>query len=336
VRDLFRNFGRSHEAFLLIAVVLVGFILAVATPTFLSWRNLFNLIDSYAATGVFGAGLLLVLIAGGIDISFTATAAISQYLTASLLVARGGDWVSVFAVSAVVGAAIGTLTGLLVHTLRVSAIIVTIATLNMLYGVLIFVTNGAYIYDLPDWFTDGGSLVEIADTPDSTYSISIQAAVLAVVLAATAVILRHSSVGRQIYGLGGNAEAARRLGVNILRLHLLVYGYMGLLAGIAGVIEAQLAHSVAPAALIGTELDVLAVVLLGGASLAGGVGGVFGTILGLALLAELQNGLVLLGISSYWSRLLVGSVIIVSSGAAVLGRRAQAARARTDKVPARG
>jgi len=333
MHSAWRRAARSHEAVLGGAVLLVGIALSLATRNFLSWHNLFNLIDSYAATGIFAAGLLVVLIAGGIDISFTATAAVSQYLTASVLVAYGGNWFTVFAVSAALGAAIGALTGVLVHTLRVSAIIVTIATLNMLYGALIFATNGAYIYDLPDWFTDGGSIWQIADTADSSYSISVQALALAAALLATALLLRRTSVGRQIHALGGNAEAARRLGLNILRLHLLVYGYMGLLAGIAGVIEAQLAHSVAPAALVGTELDVLAVVLLGGASLAGGIGSVGGTVLGLALLAELQNGLVLLGISSYWSRLLVGSVIIVSSGAAALGRRARAAPARPAGAP---
>ena len=101
-------------------------------------------------------------------------------------------------------------------------------------------------------------------------------------------------------------DAAQRLGFHVFRLNILVYGYMGFVAGIASLVQAQLAQSVTPTVLVGKELDVLAAVVLGGASLTGGVGTVFGTILGVALLAILQNGLVLLGVSSYWNQLFVG------------------------------
>jgi simple sugar transport system permease protein len=115
--------------------------------------------------------------------------------------------------------------------------------------------------------------------------------------------------------MGANPAAAQRLGFNLFRLHLLVYGDMGFLAGIASLVQAQLAQSVAPTVLVGKELDVLAAVVLGGASLVGGIGTVFGTILGLALLAIIQNGLVLLGVSSYYSQFFTGLVILISVSA---------------------
>jgi simple sugar transport system permease protein len=125
-------------------------------------------------------------------------------------------------------------------------------------------------------------------------------------------LLNRTNIGRQIYAVGGNRDAAQRLGFHIFGLTALVYGYMGLTAGIASLAQAQLAQSVAPTVLVGKELDVVAAVVLGGASLSGGVGTVFGSFLGLTLLAIIQNGLVLFGVSSYWTPFFNGLVILVS------------------------
>ena len=112
--------------------------------------------------------------------------------------------------------------------------------------------------------------------------------------------------------MGGNPETAARLGVDIRRLKMLVYGYMGLVSGIASVVQAQLVQTVAPNAIVGRELEVVAAVVLGGASLAGGTGSVLGTVLGVSLVAIMQNGLTLLGVSSYWHQVFLGAVIVIS------------------------
>jgi simple sugar transport system permease protein len=127
--------------------------------------------------------------------------------------------------------------------------------------------------------------------------------------------------------MGGNPDAAQRVGFNILGLHLIVYGYLGFFAGLASIVQAQLAQTVMPNSLVGRELDVLAAVVLGGASLNGGVGSVLGTILGVTLLAMIQNGLVLVGVSSYWLQFITGFVILVSmSTTAIQSRRGQLRR----------
>jgi ribose/xylose/arabinose/galactoside ABC-type transport system permease subunit len=149
--------------------------------------------------------------------------------------------------------------------------------------------------------------------------------ILAVVLAfaTTWVVLRGTNVGRQIYAMGGNPDAAQRVGFSIYLLHLIAYGYLGMFAGLASVVQAQLAQTVMPNSLVGRELDVLAAVVLGGASLNGGVGSVLGAVLGVTLLAIMQNGLVLLGVSSYWFLFISGFVILVSmSSTAIQTRRA--------------
>ena len=316
-----RRQERGTTFYLLIVTLVLGFVLSVSTESFFSLRNLLDLLSSYAFVGVLAAGLLVVLISGGIDISFTATASIAQYVMMAYLIDYDGNWLIAFAMAGVIGIALGAVNAVLIHYLRVSSIIITIATLNIFFGLLIFITKGAYLYTFPDWFSSGYNLFEYTDAAGNYYSLSLQILVLFAAFALTYVLLNRTTTGRQIYAMGSNPEAAKRLGFNILWLHLFVYCYMGFLAGIASVIQAQLAQSIAPTVLVGKELDVLAAVVLGGASLTGGVGSVGGALLGIALLAFLQNGLILLGVSSYWSPVFTGAVILISVSATTYSGR---------------
>jgi simple sugar transport system permease protein len=203
---------------------------------------------------------------------------------------------------------------------------VSVATLNIFYGLLIFFTGGKYIYSLPDWFATGIFWFEFEWGKDTSYGVNLQILALAFSFLVTWLLLNRTNTGRQIYAMGGNADAAQRLGFHIFGLNMLVYCYMGVMAGIASLVQAQLAQSVAPTVLVGKELDVVAAVVLGGASLMGGVGTVLGTFLGLALLAILQNGIILLGVSSYWSPFFVGLVILISVSATAWSQRERRTR----------
>src|SRR5581483_8254744 len=304
------RFRRSHEFWLLAVILVLCTGLGLANPQFLTMQNLFDLLTSYAFVGILALGLLVVLIAGGIDISFTATASVAQYVAMAAANAYGANWFTVFAIACGIGVALGAVNALFIQALRIPSIIVSIATLNIFYGLLIFVTGGKYIYSLPDWFATGIFWFEFEWGKDSSYGVNLQILALALAFLVTWLLLNRTNIGRQIYAMGGNPDAAQRLGFHTFRLNMLVYCYMGAMAGVASLVQAQLAQSVAPTVLVGKELDVAAAVVLGGASLSGGVGTVFGTFLGLTLLAVLQNGLILLGVSSYWSPLFVGLVIL--------------------------
>jgi simple sugar transport system permease protein len=308
----FSRFRQSHEFWLLIVILVLCVSLGLANGQFLTMQNLFDLLTTYAFVGILALGLLVVLIAGGIDISFTATASVAQYVALAVANAYGANWISVCAMAIGIGGALGAVNAILIQKLRIPSIIVSIATLNVFYGLLIFFTSGKYIYSLPDWFATGIFWFEFEWGKDTSYGVNLQIFALAVCFLVTWLLLNRTNIGRQIYAMGGNADAARRLGFHIFGLNMLVYCYMGVMAGVASLVQAQLAQSVAPTVLVGKELDVVAAVVLGGASLMGGVGTVLGTFLGLTLLAVLQNGLVLLGVSSYWSPLFVGFVILIS------------------------
>jgi simple sugar transport system permease protein len=307
--------SQKHETWLLVVIVILAATLSVISPAFLTLRNAQDLITANAFTSILAAGLLLVLISGGIDISLTATATVAQYVAMTVANAHNVGWIGVIVIASVIGIALGLVNAVLIHVFRVRSIIATLGTLNAFYGLLVFVTRGNYIYTLPDWFDSGINFFEFRDVEQNYYSLNFQMIATVLVLSIAWFILRRMRLGRQIIAFGGNHEAAERVGLPIMRIQLFVYGWMGWCAGIASLVQAQLAQSIAPTVLVGRELDVLAAVVLGGASLAGGVGSVLGTVLGLTLVAILQNGLILAGVSSYWSDCATGVVILLAVSA---------------------
>lgn len=311
MRERLLILGRSHEMRLAIIVIAVATFFALSAPGFCSLGNFKDLLESHAVLAIMATGLLVVLIAGGIDISFPAIAAVTQYLVATAILHWGGNWTVAFLGSIGLGALFGAINAGLIHGLKAPPVIVTIATMTFYFSLLMFSTKGAPLYDLPDWFAT--KIVFLA--------LPLPVIVAGLVLGATALMLRRLSLGRQIYGLGGNPEAAKRMGCNIARLQLFVYGFSGAMAGIAGLMQAHRVEEVVPNALIGRELDVLAAVVLGGASLSGGIGTVRGTLLGIVLLALLRNGLTVLGVSSYSFGAVTGLVILLSISANALAQR---------------
>ena len=312
MHEVVKRFTHTHEFRLLLVIAVMAVGLSVLTPEFASLQNLVDVLGSNAFIGIMTAGLLVVIITGGIDLSFAATASIAQYTALTVANHFGVGWIGVFVIALGLGIALGLVNGVLMNTLRTSALIITIATLNVFYGILLTVTRGADIFALPTWFNEGIELVFHTDAQGVAYAINFQIIGLFFAFIVTLLLLNRTNIGRQIYALGGNPDAAQRVGFNVVRLNLLVYGYMGALAGLASLIQAQQVQSVSPTALVGRELDVVAAVVIGGASLNGGSGTVLGTILGLALIAILQNGLILLGVSSYWSLFNTGLVIIAA------------------------
>ncbi|HAZ54961.1 MAG TPA: ABC transporter permease [Franconibacter helveticus] len=322
---LARLTGR-HEFYLGILVLLLAIGLTLSTDEFMSLGNLTDVATSYAILGILACGLFVVLIAGGIDISFPAMTAIAQYVMASWVIGHGGNFALAFALAMLVGLLLGLVNGFLVYWLRVPAIIITIATLNLYYGLLVYATNGTWLYGFPDWFMDGVNWFTFTAADGYDYGLTLPLLSLAGVILFTAVLMNRTRLGRQIYAMGGNRDAASRLGLNLRRLHFYVYGYMGALAGIAAVVQAQITQSVAPNSLLGFELTVLAAVVLGGTSMTGGRGSLTGTLLGVVLLAFLQNGLTLLGVSSYWHTVFSGAIILVSISATAWNEKRKLAR----------
>lgn len=322
-----RRWLDATETRLLIVLALVGFFLSLASPQFFTLANLANLLNASAVNMIFAVGLVVVLIAGGIDISFAVAASVVQYLTVYALEALGGgNWVLGFLIAGALGAGLGAINAALIHYFRIISIVVTIATFNAFFGLLMFITRGVYIYDLPGWWTARIVLLERQTASGAWAELTLPVAVMAVAAAATWALIRLTTVGRQIYAFGDNPEGARRIGVNVAAIRFIVFGWMGMMAGIAGLMQVNFVQEVVPNALAGRELDVLAAVVLGGARLGGGRGSVAGCALGVLLVAIIQNGLNLLGVSPYAFKMVVGAFILFAISMSNVSLRALTGR----------
>lgn len=320
------------ETWLIIVLLIISVSLSLSSDKFFTIANLFNLLNTSSTNLIFAVGLLVVLIAGGIDISFAVAASVVQYVAAVALVGiGGGDWLIGICLAAIAGIALGAVNAALIYYFRIISIVVTIATFNIFFGLLMFVTRGVSIYNLPEWWTHRTMLIEFQQANGNWNGLALPVGIMAICVIATWVLIRHTSIGRQLYAFGDNPEGARRLGINIAAMHFIAFGWLGLMAGIGGLVQVHYAQEVVPNALIGRELDVLAAVVLGGARLGGGRGTVLGCILGVLLVSVTQNGLNLLGISPYAFKMIIGAIILIAItlSNAPLGRMFVAPRERS-------
>jgi simple sugar transport system permease protein len=316
-----------HESYVFIAIVILSILITAINPSFFSLENLFDLLRSYTMMGVFAVGVLFVLISGGIDMSFTATATITGYVVAVLLLRFGKSMniIEVFAIAGAIGIVLGAINAALIYFFKIPSIIATIATLNIYYGLLTVASTGKWLYGFPEWFgaIADANLFTLKNANGDRYGLSVIPVLWFAMMLIGWFILRYTILGRSIYALGGNPASAKRAGFNILRLQLFVYSFMGLMAGFGSVVQAVLVQTVAPNSLVGKELDVIAAVVLGGASLTGGTGTMLGTLLGVALIAIMGNGLTLMRVPAYWYNVVIGFVILVSVGVSAYRNRAR-------------
>lgn len=306
-----------HETYVLLVIIIFSAIITSQNPNFLTLENLFDLLKSYSFLGILAIGVLFVLISGGIDISFTATATVAMYVMAVVISQYGGNMVMAFLIVSAIGIVLGLINATIIYYFRIPSIITTIATLNVYYGILTVLSGGKWIYALPPWFRDFADIkvFTLTNAEGIEYGLSIITVIWLVIVVLAWVVLRYTLLGRGLYAMGGSPASAERAGFNIFRLQMFVYSFMGLLAGIAGVILALLVQTVAPNSIVGKELDVIAAVVLGGASLFGGVGTLFGTMLGVALIAIMSNGLTMMRVPSFWYNVFIGLIIIISVSA---------------------
>jgi simple sugar transport system permease protein len=317
----------------LVALVILAFcaLAAVVDPGFLSMPTLTDLLRSGIILGIFAVGVLVVLVSGGIDVSFTAIAAFAMYTTTLALVSWAPEtpWPLAFLVAMGIGAALGAFNGIFIAGFGLPTLIVTLGTLSIFRGFLLTFVGSKLISNLPPGMRDFSRLMMVRGTnaDGSFYSLPWAFAFLVGVVVVTWVILYRTMLGRSIFAIGGSEESARRIGVPVRAVQLFVYVYVGMLAGLAGIIHASMARVSNPFDLVGLELSVIAAVVLGGARLAGGYGTLTGTLLGVALIVLVRNSLVVLGIPSTWQSVAIGILILVGTGLPAWQAKRAAARA---------
>jgi len=314
---------RSKEAGILLIIILVSAVITLKNPVFLTTENLLDLAKNNTVIGIVALGMLPVIITGGIDVSVGAMTAAVTIIIGKYMVNFGGNLLLVFTIGCISGALLGALNGLLVSKLNLPPIVVTLGSMSIINGLMLYYTGGSWITNIPQWFINFGR-IKAAGIP-----IQIFFLVLAAVI--TYLVLKYTLVGRGIFAIGGNPLAAVRAGFHKDRILLFLYSYLGFLVGLAAVVHTSIMRQVDPNAFSGFEMNVIAAVVLGGANVLGGEGTVFGTILGVTVLAVIQNGLILAWIPTYWQQIVVGIIILAAVCFDVIqNRRRQARIARID------
>ncbi|MEU4241685.1 ABC transporter permease [Actinoplanes sp. NPDC026619] len=303
--------GFTHAGLLLVLVAIIVFA-SLRTDSFLSTNNLLNVLRQVSVVAVIAAGLTLLMTAGGMDFSMGGNVAVTTAVAAQLIAHGNALWLTVV-LSILLAVVIGLVNGAVVTFTGVAPFVATLATATLLDGVALLVINGlsVSIDDQLTWLGNG-------KTAGLPHLLLVAIAVLIV----TAFVMRYTTFGRDAFAIGGNEDVARLSGINVNRDKLLLYGLAGALSGLAGLmLLARLGASSPGTGGLQLQLTAVAAVVIGGTSLAGGRGTVFGTVLGVLLLGVVANVLNLLQISSYYQQISVGAVLLIAAIANLLQRR---------------
>lgn len=293
----------------LIALVVV---MAVLSRDFLNGRNLLNVGAQASVTAILAFGVTFVIVSAGIDLSVGSVAALSATVVAWAATSEGLPvWLAVL-LGLAVGAGAGLISGALVAYGRLPAFIATLAMLSIGRGLALVISGGSPI-------AFPSSVGRLGDTIGGRLPVPVLVMVAMGLIAA--LVLARTYTGRAMFAIGGNEEAARLSGIDVKRRKLVVYALSGLFAAVAGIVLAARLTSAQPQAAAGYELDAIAAVVIGGASLSGGSGKVSGTLIGALILAVLRNGLNLLSVSAFWQQVATGLVIALAVLLDTLRRR---------------
>ena len=294
-------------------LTLIVLILIFTAPGFFTLRNILNIFRNVAITGVISLGMTMVIIGGEIDLSVGSSIALSSVVTATvtgkvaeagLMTMDGAVWIGVF-VALIVGFLIGLANGLIRTKFGIPSFIITLAMLNITYGLSAIISRGFPVTTLPLWYSwiGAGRFFGLIPVP---------ALWLILVFVAVSIIMNRTKLGREIYAVGGNPEAARLSGINVNFVKIVMMVVVQVLAAFAGVILSAQVMSGSSTFGRGYELEVIAAVIIGGVSLFGGIGKVRGTLVGIVFLGVINNGMTLFGVGDFQKYVVRGLIILIA------------------------
>ncbi|NWG18546.1 MAG: ABC transporter permease [Chloroflexi bacterium] len=313
---------RLREFALIVMIVLIGLVLQAATGRFVTTANLNAIMLGFATSAIIVVGMTSALVSGGFDLSVGSVFALGGVTAAIALRADIPIGLSIL-IGVGVGMLAGFITGTLITRAGINPFIATLGMMSIARGAGYAITEGSPLANLPkDFFVYGqGQILGVPNLVVIAFLIVIVGDIL----------MRRASLFRQIYYVGGNEDAARLSGINVNRVKLGVYTLSGLLAALAGVLSVSRFTVADPGAGTGEELRIIAACIIGGSSLQGGKGTVFGGLLGLIFVGFINNGMVLLRVPVYWQTLAMGAILLLAVGFDTLSQRLQqrAQRAKT-------
>ena len=305
---------KMRELPIVLILVLLSVVIAIANPAFLSVENFLDILKSNLVLAIMAIGMLMVLLTGGIDVSVASIIAAVTVITGQSLIHISSNLFIAVLIACLSGTFMGLINGLLIAKLKIPPIVATLGTMSVILGLVLYLSNGTWITGIPENFIEFGRIVlfpfKLADSREIGFP--VQVLFLIPVILLTWFILKKTLVGRGIYAVGGNRESAERMGFKADRIIIFVYSFEGFLIGLAAVVHTSIMRQVDPNAFLGFEMQVIAAVVLGGASVMGGYGSLSGTLIGVSLFCVINNGLILMRIPVFWQKIVVGLIIIGS------------------------
>lgn len=288
-----------------IALILLVVIVSVLNSRFLQVSNLMNLLRQLIINGFIALGMTYVILTGGIDLSVGSILAFTSAIFAGLM-QNGMSPVLAIILAIVMGAILGFINGLLITKGKLAPFIVTLATMTIFRGATLVYTDGRPIAGQRDNF------IFAFLGRGKVFGIPFQVILFAIIFILLLILLKKTSFGRRVYAVGGNEKASFISGINIDKVKIFVYTISGILATISGLVLTSRLNSAQPTAGTAYEMDAIAAVVLGGTSMTGGSGSLVGTLIGILILGVLNNGLNLLGVSSFYQQIVKGVVILLA------------------------
>jgi simple sugar transport system permease protein len=315
--NVIKSWFSKTQTYVLLIVVIYCIFVSIANPNFLSVANLFDILRSSSWIWILGFGVLVVLLSGGLDVSYTSIAVCSAYIAAKLILRTGiENLVFAFAIAIIAGVVFGTINAIVIHCFKLPTLIATLGTKTIFIGIMsVIVGVDAINTDhFPDVLKNYG-LVKLFVVPDASgaqYGLTVFMIPVVVIGIITWFIIYRTSIGRGIVALGNSEVSAERAGFNLFKIRMFIYIYVGILSAIAGVIAISDVAWIAPlsSTMIGMELTIIAAVVIGGAKLSGGEGTVFGTIIGILLVRLFETTLIFVGLSTSWFNFFTGLVLL--------------------------
>lgn len=292
---------------IIVAFIVLYLFLAINPTTsssFLTGRNMFNVLRQISTNLYLACGMTMVIILGGIDLSVGSIIALSGCASAACVARYGMSIPLAIMVGLLIGVAIGCCNGFIISKTTIPPFIVTLATMNIAKGFAYVYTGGSPVRVVStEWQFIGAGYIGPFPTP---------VVILLIVLIITGIIINRTRFGRHMYAVGGNMQAAQFSGISVSKIKFGIYAYSGLMAGLAGVVLASRMYSGQPTAGAGAEMDAIAAVVVGGTSMSGGAGKIGGTIIGALIIGFLNNGLNLMNVNSFWQYVVKGVVILLA------------------------
>jgi ribose/xylose/arabinose/galactoside ABC-type transport system permease subunit len=295
-------------------LIILCVVMTILSPYFLTFNNLFNVGTQIAVIAILALGQTFVIVSGGIDLSVGSVLGLAGIVFGWATAVANLPLPVALAVGVGAGALAGLVNGVLITLGNLPPFIATLAMLSAARGLALVISEGQPLNPIPQAILSLGS-------GDLFGFLPLPVILMLVMWAITIMILRSTYSGRCMYAIGGNEEAARLSGINVSRQKLIIYTVSGLFAGIAGILLTARLASADPQAGFTYELDAIAAVVIGGASLSGGVGNASGTLIGALILGVLRNGLNLLNVSAFWQQVIIGAVIALAVMTDTLRRR---------------